>query len=489
MTTASPSVTQGPSRALTIAAVVVASLALAVWLLSLSLFVRQLDTVGSPPRIATWDGPPESDNLPHRAFLFEDEAWLLRDAADRPVVVRIDLPRGVAETGWDLSPYGPRSLRIEGVARRDDGALTLVIAHGGDLSAISLTREREVVDHGAARGDSNVGVIGVRWVGSTLRAVLANGQDVAWRPRGVEVGTVEDCPPVDPHDRNTFLAAARWTEAGWDVLVWERPDRWRWTRSSEHASPAWAARYGGVSHRFAPFDEPVPVGPPGLGAPPNPELHVRDEPGSVLRAVGDGQWESARAAGGFWDWCLPRGDRWICVSHDAMAHHTEIFDEEGHEASHAVHDRFSPADPVIVEASGGGFWVLDLSNTSEDGRIYYRLTDQLERADPLSWRERYERARPRTREQAHEWQATSGPSAMIWPEDDTAFAIAFFLGTIELPIALFSFPIAIVVFAISALTLRVQRRGAAVLALSVFGPQLALALLVMAGFVNLLRFV
>ncbi|MBN8611107.1 MAG: hypothetical protein J0L92_11010 [Deltaproteobacteria bacterium] len=488
MTTASPSTPKGPSRALTIAAVVVSCLALGVWLLALGLLVRQLDTVGSPPRIATWDGPPEDDNLPQRAFLFEDEAWLLRDGSDRSVMVRVDLPRGVAETGWDLSPFGPRSLEVQGIARREDGWITLVIEHRG-LTAITLTREREVLSHGTAPVDTTVGVLGVRWVGSTLHAALGNGTRVSWRDGHASIAPIAGSPQPDWRTRDTWLAAARWTDLGWGVLVWESPDRWRWTLGDSDAHGEWAATYGGVGHRFAPFHTPVHVGSPGLGAPPNDEVRARDEPGRALRWIGEGRWENASASGGFWDWCLPRGDRWICVSHDAMAHHTEIFDEEGHRASHAVHDRFAPADPVIVEASGGGFWVLDLSNTSEDGRIYYRLTDELERADALSWRERYERARPRTHEQARMWQATSGPSAMIWPANDTAFAIAFFLATIELPISLFSFPIAIVVFPIAALALRVERRGAAVLALSVFGAQLVLALLAMTGFVSLLRFV
>ncbi len=476
------------TRALVISVVFVAGLALAVWLLAIGLLVVQLDSVGSPPRIAAWDGPAEDDNLPIGAFLFDDEAWLLRDGSDRPVVVRIDLPRGVAETGWDLSSFGSQSLEVQGIARRGDGALTLVIEHRG-LTAITLTREREVVSHGIARVDTTVGVIGVRWVGETLHAALGNGGHVSWRDGSARVAPIAGSPQPDWRTRDTWLAAARWTDTGWDVLVWERPDRWRWTRGGSDATPGWAATYGGIGHRFAPFDMPIHVGAPGLGPPPTDQLRARDEPGREHRWIGDGLWESATASGGFWDWCLPRGVRWICVSHDAMGHHTTLFDDDGQETHRAVHDRFSPADPVTVEASDGGFWVLDLSNTSEDGRIFYRLGDDLTRTDPLSWSERYRRARPRTRDEARAWQATSGPSAMIWPEDDTAFAITMFLGTIELPIALFSFPIAMIAFALGCVALRVGRRGAAILAMAVFGPQLLLAMLTLPGFVQLLEYV
>lgn len=486
----SPRMESAPrSQALTVGGVAAACLACAVWLIALGLFVHQLETVGSPPRVASWEGPAEDDNLPVAAFLFEDVAWLVRDAPDRSIVVRVDLARGVAETGWDLSALGADGPDIEGVAQREDGGLTLLLEHHG-LTAITLTRDREVVSHGTAQLDTLVGVIGVAWVGDTLHAALGSGQSVSWRD-GVARGVapIEGSPRVDWRARDTWLAAARWTDAGWDVLVWDRPDRWRWTRGGDDAGPDWAASHGGLSHRFAPFDGPVHVGPPELGPPPHPEVRARLEPGRALRAMGGGRWESASAAGGFWDWCLPRGDRWVCVSHDAVGHRTELFDEDGHDGSRSVHDRFAPADPVIVEASGGGFWVLDLSNTAEDGRIYYRLNDDLTRADPLGWHERYRRARPRTREDARVWQATSGPSAMIWPEDETLLAISLFLGTIELPTAIFAFPIALLAFALAAAALRVGRRGAALLALAIFGGELLLALLTLPGFVHLLRLV
>lgn len=476
-------------KALVIGAAVVACLGCALWLFAIGLLVQQLATVGSPPRVAAWDGPPEEDNLPLRAFLFEDEAWLLRDAPDRNVVVHLDLARGRAETGWDLAEFGPRSLRVEGAARREDGAITLVIEHRG-LSAITLTRDRDVLSHGAARIDSLVGVIGVQWVGTTLRAALGDGRQVSWRDGVVDVQPIAGCPQGDGHGRDTWLEAARWSDAGWDVLVWESPDRWRWTHGDTNARPEWAATYGGLSLRHEPFETPIHVGAPELGAPPNAEVRARDEPGRALRWLGEHRWENASASGGFWDWCLPRGARWVCVSHAAFEHETRLFDDQGHDRTTSIHGHFSPADPVIVEAEAGGFWVLDLSNTSEDGRIYYRLNDDLSRADPLSFGERYARARPRTREQAREWQATSGPSAMIWPEGDVGFAVAMFLGTVALPLELFSFPIALVVLALLAATLRVKsRRGAALLALATVGGQLVFALLAFSSFIELLEYV
>ena len=475
-------------KALTVGAASVAGLACVLWLITLGLFARQLVSVGSPPRIARWEGPPEDDGLPQRAFLFEDEVWSIRHAPDRPVAVRIDLTRGVAQTGWDLDAFGPGSLRVEGVARRDDGALTLLIEHRG-LRAITLTREREVVDHGAARIDTLVGVIGARWVGATLQVALGDGRRVSFRDGVAEVQPIHDAPSVDWRTRDTWLAAARWSDAGWDVLVWQAPDRWRWTHESTRARPEWAATHGGLSLRHAPFDTPVHVGPPELGAPPSTEVQPRAEPGRALRWLGEGRWENASAAGGFWDWCLPRGAHWVCVSHASFEHETRLLDGEGHDGSGSIHGRFSPADPVIVYAREGGFWVLDLSNTSEDGRIYYRLNDDLSRADPLSWSERYRRARPRTREEARAWQATSGPSMMIWPESDTALAVTMFLGTIELPIELFTFPIALAAFAICALTLRVRARVAAWLAIATFGLQLGLALLCLPGFLAILPLV
>jgi hypothetical protein len=475
-------------KALTVGAASVAGLACVLWLIALGLLVRQLVNVGSPPRIASWEGPIEDDNLPEDAFLFEDEVWSIRDAPDRPTVVRIDLARGVAQTGWDLTPFGPDSLRVEGVARRDDGALTLVIQRRG-LRAITLTREREVVDHGTARIDTLVGVIGVRWVGATLHVALGDGRDVSFREGAADVQPIEGSPRVDWRTRDRWLAAARWSDTGWDVLVWEAPDRWRWTRGDTRARPEWAATYGGLSVRHRPFDAPIHVGPPELGPPPNAEVHVRAEPGRALRWLGEDRWENGSAAGGFWDWCLPRGARWVCVSHDAFEHETRLFDDEGHDGSASIHGRFSPADPVIVHATEGGFWVLDLSNTSEDGRIYYRLNDDLSRADPLSWSERYRRARPRTHEEARAWQATSGPSVMAWSESETVFAVTMFLATIELPIEVFTFPIAMIAFLIAASTMRVRGRGAAFLALAFFGAQLGLALLSLPGFLQILPLV
>lgn len=480
------------ARALTIAGAAVAGLACALWLLCLGLFAHHVTTIGSPPRVASWDGPPEDDNLPGRAFLAEDEAWLLRSGSEGSVLVRVDLARGAAETGWDLSPLGERSARVEGVALRDDGALTLIVARRG-LSAFTFTRDRRVVAHGSASVDPYVGVLGVIWVGDTLRAALANGQELRWREGDVAVLPIDGCPAVT-RERDVWLAAARWQDAsgagaGWDVLVWERPDRWRWTRDTRAAEPTWAARFGGVSLRHPPFDERVPVGPPSLGPPPNPEVRARSEPGSSLRSVGPGRWEDATAAGGFWDWCLPRGAHWVCVSHAAFEHRTHLFDDQGHDGSRAVHERFAPADPVIVEASGGGFWVLDLSNTSEDGRIFYRLNDDLTRADPLGWLERYRRARPTTEAEARVWQATSGPSARMVYDDDGLGAVLRFLATVELPFAFFAFPIALLAFVLAALALRVQRRGAALLALGIFGGQLLLALLTLPGFLHLLSLV
>lgn len=474
------------SRALTKGLVAVAALGGVVWLLALGLFAHHVATVGSPPRVAAWDGPAEDENLPVAAFLAEDEAWLLRQAVDRPLVVRVDLARGVAETGWDLSMLGPETPRLEGVARRDDGALTLVVMHHG-LVALTLQRDRSVQRHGSVRLDPSVAVIGVVWVGETLHAALSDGRSVAWRDGSAAIEPIAGCPPIE-HPRDLWLAAARWTAGGWDVLLWERPGRWRWTLGGTGA-PAWAASYGGLSHRFAPFDEPVHVGAPGLGPPPSDEVRPRLEPGSALRATGAGTWENASAAGGFWDWCLPHGERWLCVSHDATSHRTELFDGEGHRTRVAVHERFAPADPVVVDASGGGVWVLDLSNTSEDGRIYYRLTGELARADALDARERYERARPRTRAEARAWQATSGPSAMFLPTSPEASALGLFFLTVALPISLFSYPAALLVVALTAAALRLAGRGAARAVLVLLGLQLLLALVTLPRFVHLLAYV
>ena len=497
-----------------------------MWLAAAALFVHQVSTEGSPPRIAQWDGPVEDGNLPSAAFLFEDEAWLIRSAridgvesqddAETPdhrlVVVHIDLPSGRAETGWDLLPIlGGRSTELRGVARRADGGITLLLRDRPGLRAVSLLRDRGVVDHGALEVASDTHTLGVIWDGDQLRAALDDGSAITWGDGSPTLERIEGVPGVDEADldpnlppwvralrlssaraalaRRQALAAARWTARGWDVLVWEAPNQWRWTLSrDEAAAPETGARYGALGSRHTAFDERVASWPLGLGEPPNREVRTNYSAPRIVRASGEGIWENAAPAGGFWDWCLPHPERWVCVSHAPLEHRTRIFDGDANRSSE-VHGRFSPADPVLVEASGGGFWILDVSHTSADGRIYYRLNDDLTRADPMSWSERYRHARPRTREEARAWQATSGPSAMMVMDNDTGESIHLFFATLALPVQLFGFPAATLLFLLFALALRRPPFTAALISILLFGIVLGVQLVMATGYLRLLSYV
>lgn len=493
-----------------VAALILPAIAGALWLSAVSVFVRQVSSAGSPPRVAQWDGPIEDANLPEAAFLFEDEAWLIRFASlddfdaefealtlgrewdHRLVVVHIDLPHGIAETGWDLMPIlGGRRVELRGVARRADGGISLLLADGRlGLRAISLLSDRRAVDHGTVAVPSHAGVLGVRWAEGRLRAALRDGHAASWGEGPATLEIIEGCPQVDEFARDRQPVAARWTEQGWDVLVWDAPNQWRWTLSGESpARPQSGLEYGALGLRSQPFDELISPWPSGLGEPIDPEVRTRSSTRNILRATGEGTWENAAAAGGFWDWCLPGATKWVCVSHAPFEHRTRIFDGEGHDRTSELHPRFGPADPVVVESAASGFWVLDVSHTSAEGRIYYRLNDDLTRADPMRWGERYRRARPRTHEEALVWQATSGPSLMVLMDGDAAESIWLWIATLELPVELFGFPASVVLFGLLGLALRFRPRPTAKASVFLFAILLALMLWMGPGYVQVLPYV
>lgn len=363
----------------------------------------------SPPRVLRWSDPSPVDRGLHDQLVVDgDGAWLFA-ALQGPEgrvgteVRYLDLAAGVVRLDWTLPPG---RLVLEAVVP-DAGDLLVVLA-GDGLRAARLQRAGGVVDLGRLEGRGSPAAA-VK-VGDGLEVLTEGGRALAFRPNGAE-DRGQVAPPPDVF-RSGEVAAATWAD-GWQVGVWRRDGRSYSVLPLTPGAPAPAA----------PVDR-VPFGAIGVSRLTGPELPLPTPPAPLptgvrggshraLRVVGD-HVERLPLWGGFWHWCMEAGPGVICLEHDPLEDTTGWTHSGGARSTSTVHPRWSPADPLLLPASSGGWWLLDHSHVALDGRIYLRLDEDLRRLDPLSPWERLRRVSPQTHDEVRALMATGGPRAVVW---------------------------------------------------------------------------
>jgi len=422
----------------------------------------------SPPRALPWTGsdptPPEDRGLPELLVLEQDAAWFI---AQRSLeghgatldVARLDLPAGVARRDWPLPPSCALSegyLHVRGLAHDpESGDLWLALGVDGRdrwLCAVHLRADGGLVDLGRADvADQSVLATSLRTDG--LDALTWGCETVRFRAsRPPTVTRIANCP--DPATRPRLVAATAEGD-GWR-LIWDtrlsEEGLTRRTRGPDGPAeiipapevvpardlvPAGGLGYGYGRHSY---DKPKPARPPE--APPDMRARYADK---VLRSDGAAL-RRAVTLGGFWHWCLElpasAAPAALCIEHDPHAHTATWTAPGGATADDVATTRWDPADPVLLPASAGGAWLLDHSHTALDGRVYLRLDPTtLERLDPLSALERFDRVLMRTRADLDALMATGGPSGASLPSDPDELPGVLFRATLALPLGLLAFPI------------------------------------------------